>query len=224
MTKEEMKKEIENRNLKYQNNQLMNANTILNRQYKNLNEHFEKRVNEKVKVQLKPIEKEVTELKRQVAIKEDIEQRLTKKLEKQEIESRKIINEKDAEIYALKKKLIEQAKELDLTKEERDKYLAKLNLDGTTAGIPTSMTPINKKKIIPNTREKTEKSIGGQVGHKKQKLEKFKDEEINETEEITLKECPNCHSRNLQELDSTITKDELDYEIKIIKKRYNFKE
>ena len=67
-----------------------------------------------------------------------------------------------------------------MTKSERDKYLASLNIDGTTGGIPTSMTPINKKKIIPNTREKTEKHKGGQLGHKKHKLEKFKEEEINE--------------------------------------------
>jgi hypothetical protein len=44
-------------------------------------------------------------------------------------------------------------------------------MDGTNAGIPTSQTPINKKKIIPNTRTKTDKKIGGQPGHKKHKLE-----------------------------------------------------
>ena len=57
---------------------------------------------------------------------------------------------------------------------------ALLNIDGTNHGIPTSMTPINKKKVIPNTREKSSKPKGGQVGHQKHKLEKFKDEEINE--------------------------------------------
>ena len=48
---------------------------------------------------------------------------------------------------------------------------ALLNADGTNAGIPTSKTPINKKKVIPNTRVKSNKSIGGQFGHKKHKLE-----------------------------------------------------
>lgn len=57
---------------------------------------------------------------------------------------------------------------------------ALLNIDGTNHGIPTSMTPINKKKVIPNTREKGNKPKGGQVGHKKHKLEKFKEEEVNE--------------------------------------------
>lgn len=213
MTEDKLKREFENRNLKYQNKQLLNSNTILNRQFKNLKEHFEKRVNEEITKKVNLIEKENKDLKRQLDIKEDLEQRLTKKL-----------NEKDIEILALKRKIIEQAKELDLTKSERDKYLAKLNLDGTNAGVPTSQTPLNKKKIIPNTREKSGKAKGGQYGHKKNKLEAFNSDEINEKEEITLEECPHCHSKELDELKTSKTKDELDYEIKIIKKRYYFKE
>lgn len=38
---------------------------------------------------------------------------------------------------------------------------SKLNTDGTNSSIPTSQTPINKKKVIPNTRERTDKSKGG---------------------------------------------------------------
>lgn len=220
MTAENIKAEFEHRNLKYQNKQLLNSNTILNKQLKNLREHFDKRLNEEMNKHINQKEKEIRELKRQVDIAEDMEQRLEKKLAKKELE----IREKDAEIEALKRKIIEQAKELDLTKSERDKYLASLNLDGTTSGIPTSKTSIDKKKIIPNTREKTGKSIGGQFGHKKHKLAKFEDEEINEKEELVLEECPKCHCKELKELDTTITKDELDYEIKIIKKRYYFKE
>ena len=220
MTKEILEREYEIRKLKTANKELINSKTLLNRQYKNLSENFDKKVEEKASKEIKLLEKEVKkkekenkELKRKLDIKIDLEQRLSKKLE-----------EKDAEILALKAKLIEQAKELDLTKSERNKYLATLNKDGTTTGIPTSMTPINKKKVIPNTREKTGKTRGGQFGHKKHKLEKFREEEINEKEEIKLKECPNCHSKELKELDSSVVKDELDYEIKIIKKRYYFKE
>ncbi len=224
MTEENLKKEFETRNLKYQNRQLLNTNTILNKQYKNLNEHFEKRINEEVNKQIKLIERENKELRKKVNIAEDLQQRLEKKLKNQEIESEKVISEKDAEIAALKRKLIEQTKELDLTKEERDKYLAELNIDGTTSGIPTSMTPINKKKIIPNTREKSGKAKGGQKGHQKHKLEAFKEEEINEKEEVKLNKCPKCESNDLKELNSETIKDELDYEIKIIKKRYYFKE
>ena len=58
--------------------------------------------------------------------------------------------------------------------DEKDKEIARLkallNIDGTNAGIPTSMTPLNKKKVIPNNRVKSDKKIGGQVGHKKHKM------------------------------------------------------
>ena len=37
-----------------------------------------------------------------------------------------------------------------------------LNIDSDNSGIPTSMTPLNKQKRIPNTRKKTENKIGGQ--------------------------------------------------------------
>lgn len=217
MTEETLKKEFEIRELK-------KINSKLNMKLKSANQKLNARIIKDVENIDKKYKKEIRELKRQVNIAEDMQQRLEKNIEKQELEKEKIIKEKDAEIYALKRKLIEQAKELDLTKNERDKYLASLNLDGTTAGMPTSMTPINKNKIIPNTREKTGKPKGGQFGHKKKKLEAFRDDEINETEEIKLEECPNCHSKELQELNTSITKDELDYEIKIIKKRYYFKE
>ena len=217
MTKEMIEKEFEIRELK-------TLSSKLNMKLKKAEQQLNARTIKEVKDIEDKYKKEVRELKKQLAIKEDLEQRLEKKLEMQELESEKIINEKDAEIYALKKKIIEQAKELDITKNERDKYLASLNLDGMTCGIPTSMTTINKKKIIPNTREKSGKVKGGQLGHKKHKLEKFKDEEINEKEEIKIEECPKCHSKELKELNTSITKDELDYEIKIIKKRYYFKE
>lgn len=49
--------------------------------------------------------------------------------------------------------------------EEQDREIARLkallNIDGTNAGIPTSQTPINKKKVIPNSRQKSNKSKGG---------------------------------------------------------------
>ena len=172
-----LEKEFEIRELK-------KANAKLQMELKTTKKQLEAKVIKEVEQKVKPLEKEVKKLRKQKAIADDLEQRLEKRLEMQELESEKIINEKDAEIYALKKKIIEQAKELDLTKNERDKYLASLNLDGMTGGISTSITPINKKKIIPNTREKTGKVKGGQIGHKKHKLEKFRDEEINEKEEI----------------------------------------
>ena len=42
-----------------------------------------------------------------------------------------------------------------------------LNNDSTNSGLPTSKTPLNKKKHIPNSREKTGNKKGGQPNHKK---------------------------------------------------------
>ena len=54
--------------------------------------------------------------------------------------------------------------------DEKDKEIARLkallNTNGTNSGIPTSQTPLNKKKIIPNTRVKSNKKIGGQMDMK----------------------------------------------------------
>ena len=230
----QIENEFKNRNLKYQNKQLLNTNTLLKRQLNDLNNKFEEKLEKRKNEAIKLVERENKLLKRQLDIKIDLEQRLTKKLETKDErikeknetikEKNETIKEKDLEIEALKRKIIEQAKEIETVTGQRDEYLAKLNVDGTNSGLPTSMTPINKKKIIPNTRVKTGKSIGGQYGHKKSRLEAFSDEEINEVEEVKLEECPYCSSKELIELNTSVEKDELDYEIKIIKKRYYFKE
>lgn len=108
--------------------------------------------------------------------------------------------------------------------DEKDKEIARLkallNIDGTNAGIPTSMTPLNKKKVIPNNRVKSDKKIGGQVGHKKHKLEKFNDEEINDNITYELENCP-CCGGNLTEI-GEINKDELSYRFVPIKRRNHF--
>lgn len=186
---------------------------------------------EKLEIKNNKITKENKLLKLRLDILESENQRLEKSCNKQEkiiesieIKNQYIIDEKNKIIEAQNKKIIELVNQLNLTKYERDMYLSKLNIDGTNAGIPTSQTPINKKKIIPNSRKNTGCKIGGKLNHPKSKLEKFKDEEINENEDVTLNECPHCHSKELLELDSEATKDEFDYQIKIIKKRIHFKE
>ena len=105
---------------------------------------------------------------------------------------------------------------------ENARLKALLNMDGTNHGIPTSMTPINKKKIIPNTREKSEKTKGGQVGHKKHKLEKFKEEEITEKIEHSMEECPCCKSHDIKATGEIKEKDELDYKIVVVKRRHRY--
>lgn len=67
------------------------------------------------------------------------ERKMLETLKEKEIEHEKLLREKEYEIARLK---------------------ALLNIDGTNHGIPTSMTPIHKKKVIPNTREKSNKAKG----------------------------------------------------------------
>lgn len=107
---------------------------------------------------------------------------------------------------------------------EKDREIARLkgllNLDGTNAGISTSKTPINKKKVIPNNRVKTNIKRGGQVGHKKGKLEKFSNDEINDNVNYELEKCPICNGE-LEAVDE-ICKDELSYRFVPIKRRNHF--
>ena len=138
-------------------------------------------------------------------LEKQIQTLVTKEAEaKKEIEEKQnLLKEKDFEIARLK---------------------ALLNMDGTNHGIPTSQTPINKKKVIPNTREKSNKAKGGQIGHKKYKLEKFKDEEVNEEVEHSMEKCPCCNSQAIKKTGEIKEKDELDYKIVVVKRRHKFME
>ena len=82
---------------------------------------------------------------------------------------------------AIEKFSYELIKENEMLKKENEHLKQILNHDSNNSGIPTSKTPIGKEKRIPNSRERTDKLKGGQLGHKKTKLEKFKDEEITDT-------------------------------------------
>ena len=120
----------------------------------------------------------------------------------------KIICEKDKQIEALKLELVKKQSIIDN--------------DASNSGFPTSKTPIHKNKHIPNSRVETDKTIGGQLGHKKYKLKKFEDDEITETITVIPSKCPKCNSSNIKTLDTSKTKDETDYEVVLIKKRYEF--
>ena len=137
----------------------------------------------------------------------------------------------DAKIKKLKKNKIEnqktiakQAEEIEMKDNEISRLKALLNINGTNSGIPTSQTPISQKKVIPNTREKTNRKRGGQKGHKKHKLERFKDEEVTEIIEHKMEECPCCKSHKIKETGEVKEKDELDYKIVVEKKRYIYAE
>jgi transposase len=117
--------------------------------------------------------------------------------------------------------LTEKTAEIDALKKEILRLSGLLNIDGTNSGIPTSKTPLSKKKIIPNSREKSGRKIGGQPGHPKSKLKAFGDDEITETDTHMPESCPVCGG-NAVKTGKTIDKDELDYEVVVIKKRHQF--
>lgn len=145
--------------------------------------------------------------KQESLIKKEVEIR-TKEYKKELVEKDKIINDKEEEIHALKEKVA--------------KLQSKLDNDASNSGIPTSKTSIGRRKYIPNTREKTNKANGGQKGHKKHKLIPFKEEEITEIVEIKPRECNKCYSQELEILSTSVDKQELDYEVVVIKRKNKF--
>ena len=122
---------------------------------------------------------------------------------------------------AVDKATVELRKENEELKDEIERLKSLLNMDSNNSGIPTSKTPINKKKRIPNSREKTGKSVGGQLGHQKHKLNKFNDDELTDSVYYEIEKC-SCGG-NLKEIGER-TKDELDIEIRVKKTRHYFKE
>lgn len=114
----------------------------------------------------------------------------------------------------------DQEKQIEALKKEVARLNGIINLDGTNSGTPTSKTPLHKKKVIANTREATEKKRGGQPGHPKAKLKEFKEEEITEDEIHGYERCPECNGE--LELEGERCKDELDYEVVVIKRRHHF--
>ncbi|MGM9858624.1 MAG: transposase, partial [Bacilli bacterium] len=104
---------------------------------------------------------------------------------------------------------------------ENEKLRKMLNLDSNNSGLPTSKTPINKKKRISNLREKSGKKIGGQIGHSKNKLIKFSDEEITDNYYHEISKCPCGGKLNIV---GNRTKDEFDIEVRVKKIRHYFME
>lgn len=74
----------------------------------------------------------------------------------------------------------------------------RLNINSTNSSLPSSKNPIYQSKIC-NARKVTDKPKGGQKGHPKHILEKFKDEEITEIMPHVKIACPNCLSMELEE-------------------------
>ena len=152
----------------------------------------------------------------EVIIKKEVENK-TKYLTEELKNKDKIIAEKDNEIQDKDKQI--KALKIALAKKQ-----SQLDNDSTNSGLPTSKTPIGKKKYIPNSREKTDKKIGGQKGHKKHKLEPFAYNEATEVVEVIPNECNKCHSKDIKKLGTCIHKEELDYDVILIKRDNQFAE
>lgn len=103
---------------------------------------------------------------------------------------------------------------------------AQLNHDGSDTGLPTSKTPIGKKKRIPNTRVKSGRLKGGQPGHEKHELEKPDESEITDIiEHDSAVEdffCPRCDSENFVATGDYDVKYEYDVEVVVKKKKHIF--
>ena len=123
---------------------------------------------------------------------------------------------------AVEKATEEMRSELNKLNEENEHLKRILNHDSSNTGIPTSKTKIGEEKRIPNSREKSNKPKGGQVGHKKAKLEKFKDDEITDTYTYEIAEpiCQDCGGK--LNLTGKRYKDDFDIEVRLIKRRNEF--
>ena len=128
---------------------------------------------------------------------------------------------------SLKREEEERAKNAELEKQLQAalKEIARLHavqsINSTNSGIPTAQTPINQQKHIPNSREATGKAKGGQPGHPRRKLDKFKDAEITDHIQHAPKACPYCGGE-VDPIDDEITKDETGFEFVVVKRRHHF--
>lgn len=151
-------------------------------------------------------------IKKEVKIRTKI---LEDKVKNIEIEKDKIITKKE-------KIILEKDKEIEVLKSKIAHMQTLLDNDASNSGVPTSKTAIGRKKFIPNSREKSEKKKGAQPGHKKNKLKPFPKEEATEVVEYLPTECPKCHNTNLEIMSTGVDKQELDYEVIVVKRINHF--
>lgn len=133
----------------------------------------------------------------------------TKKKQKEDYEV--LLTEKDAVIKELTNKIAHMA--------------AVAERNGTNTGISTAATPINRKKKIPNSRRGSNAKKGGQPGHERHIMESFEETEITESvpyELDVLEETCDFCAGNLKDTGNSVSKDEFDVEIKVVKRRHNY--
>lgn len=174
-------------------------------------------------------------------IKENVELQFTN--QKLALENKKL-REQNAQQLELEKHLTQNLKNATNENECLNIDLAKvkstLNNDNNNSGIPTSKTPIGKKKRnTANSREKSTRTKGGQKGHEKHQLNSNPNDEITSvinhlheafldqikgTDDINLDKfiCPNCIAGISPEKIKIIEKEEIDIQIKKTKTKHRF--
>lgn len=103
---------------------------------------------------------------------------------------------------------------------------ALLGQDSSNTGLPTSKTPLDKKKRIPNARAKTGRKKGGQPGHEKHTLEVLDGTGITDVIEYGPDNgdfmCPDCGGENYIPTGETEEKYEYDVEVVVKKIKHVF--
>lgn len=128
----------------------------------------------------------------------------------------------ETKVNAAVEKVTQQFEDKVVTLEKQVSHLKSiLNNDSSNSGIPTSQTPINKNKRIPNSREKSNRPKGGQKGHVKHSLELFDEKDITDYRDHRIDECPICHSP-MNDTTTIRYKDEWDFKVIVKKIRHRF--
>lgn len=136
----------------------------------------------------------------------------------------------DEKIASISEKYEGQLYEKDCVIRELKNRLAHaealLGQDGSNTGLPTSKTPPDRKKRIPNARTKTGRKKGGQPGHEKHELEKPDETEITGIIEHDSTEdgffCPECNGDSFIPTGECEIKYEYDVEIVVKKIKHVF--
>lgn len=162
----------------------------------------------------------ISQEKRIIKLQDCLEEQKRQKIEAQKmLQYYKDNTEKMLE-QAVNKANAELLEENQKLKNEIEHLKRILNHDSNNCGIPTSKTPIGRQKRIPNSRQVSSRTKGGQIGHKKSKLEKFSEDEITETRVYSIEQKCECGG-NLK-LIGKRCKDEFDIDIRLNKIRHEF--
>ena len=146
------------------------------------------------------------------------------------------ISDLHSSIRHLKKSKAADKKRFQETLDEKDAVIkelqnrlahaeALLNHDSTNTGMPTSRTPLNKNKVIPNSRRSSGKPKGAQIGHKKSYLEAPNESDITETVGHPLQDnecCPKCGLADYTPTGESEIKYEYDIRIKVVRVKHEF--